>query len=110
MKKIVITMMIILFTVTETGYAQFFKNQETETGSISGQKDSPSSNSDDISGNSGFFRAGDATDPGNRPGSGEGIGQESEAPIKDGLGVLVTCSVIFVCVKIFKKKKEDYDQ
>ena len=110
MKKIVITMMIILFTVTGAGYAQFFKNQDTETGSSSGQKDSPSNNSDDVSGSQGFFRAGDATDPGNRPWNGEGIGQESEAPIKDGLGVLVTCSVIFICIKIFKMKEKDYDQ
>ena len=110
MKKIVITIIIILYTVVGTGYAQFFKNQDTETGSIAGLNDSHSSNSDDVSGNSGFFRAGDATDPGNRPGNGEGIGQESEAPIKDGLGVLVTCSIIFICIKIFKKKEKDYDQ
>ena len=97
----------MLVTMMGTGYAQMFKNQDTETETTLGSNDSPSSNSDDVSGSSGFFRAGDATDPGNRPGNGEGIGQESETPLKDGLSVLVACSVIFVFVKVFKKKQKD---
>ena len=109
MKKIVITIMIILFTATGTGYAQIFRSQEKETGSTSVMKDSPASHTDNVSDNSGLFRAGDAGGPGNRPGNNEGIGQESEAPLKDGLGMLVTCSVIFVFVKIFKNKQKGDD-
>ena len=107
MKKIVFTVMIILFIATGTGYAQFFNNQETET--TTEQKDSPSSCSDEVSNSQGFFRAGDASDPGGRPGSGGGIGQESQAPLKDGIGILVTCSVIFVFIKTYKRRRKNTD-
>ena len=110
MKKIIITIMIILFVATEIGYAQIFKNQENETGSTSGMKDSPANDSDHIYSGSGLFRSGEATGPGGRPGNNEGIGQESEAPLKDGLGVLVACSAIFVFVKVYKRKQKNFDQ
>lgn len=104
MKKTVATIMIILFTAIGTGYAQIYKSQETKPGTTSGLKDSPASHSDDVSGNSEFFRAGDATGPGDRPGNGGGIGQE--APLKDGLHVILVCSLIFGIVKLSYGKKE----
>ena len=54
---------------------------------------------------SAFFRNSIADNPGERPGNGEGIGQEGEeAPLKDGLPVLLACCFAMIVVKSFQKE------
>ena len=53
----------------------------------------------------GFFRNSTADNPGGRPGTGGGIGQEGEeAPLKDGLSVLLACCFAMIVVKSFQKE------
>ena len=98
MKKIIFTILIILFTATATGNAQIFKSQDVGTEKPSGLN----ANTQDSNEGGGFFRS-EPNDPGNRPGNGGGIGQEE--PIKDGLGVLIACTMVFSLVKIVNNKR-----
>ena len=98
MKKIIITILIIIFTASPvTTYAQFFKDKEP-----SAARTSSSSYDTDYS-NAGFFRNPNNNGPGDRPGDGEGIGQE--APLGDGINAIITCCVIFGFVKIYNEKR-----
>jgi len=107
MKKILITIIIFMFTATVTGYAQFFKDNNTNrkeattvSSSFSESRYS-SSNSEEGDDGAGFFKA--STDgPGGRPGTGGGVGQS--APLDDGLSILIVCCVILVIVRILKNK------
>jgi len=120
MKKILITITIFLFTATVTGYAQLFMDNDitdntgtTDGSSYSGGEysnggDYSYTGSEYSSGDSdedaGFFRTPPEDDnkPGGRPDSGGGIGQE--APLDDGLSILIVCCVILVIVKVLKNK------
>jgi len=117
MKKNLVAVLIFLymFAVSVTGYAQLYKTKSTEeknptteqnstVGNISeigiyGHPDTSTSLSENAN-SGGIFRA-DATGPGGRPDVGEGIGEE--APLKDGINVLVLCSIAFVVVKVTKE-------
>jgi len=108
MKKILVTITIVLFTSTAIGYAGIFKEQSDDissnnTGVFSNSNNSTTeeTTSEDYGG---FFRSSSADDPGGRPGNGGGIGQE--APLGDGLPVIVACCVILVLVKTFKEKRK----
>lgn len=103
--------MIILFTATGTVYAQIYKNNGAEeTGKISEQKNISTVHSENNSTNNGFFKSGDATNPGSRPGNGGAIGQEEDVPLKSGLNLLLACSVIFGFVKLYKNKQKHDDK
>ena len=98
MKKIILSIMIVLFTSTITSYSQIFKEKET-----SAAETSPENQKTDNSSN-GFFRA-DPPGPGDRPGPGEGIGQE--APVGDGFHILITCCLVFGLVKLYSVRQKN---
>ena len=101
MKKILITIIIFMFTSTVTGYAQFFKdNDRRETTTNSSDESGYSSGNSE--GGAGFFKTPPARKPGGRPETGDGIGQQ--APLEDGLSVLIVCGVILVIVKVSKNR------
>ena len=52
----------------------------------------------------GFFRNSTAGGPGDRPVSGEGIGQE--APLVDGLAFLIACCGVLIILKTFREKQK----
>ena len=100
MKKIIFVIIVILLTAATVGYTQTFDNQEVDNGVFNGRSNNYETNSDF----SGLFKN-ETDDPGGRPENGSGIGQE-QAPLKDGLSVLIACSVAFILVKIYKSKKK----
>ena len=51
----------------------------------------------------GFFRSSTESDPGGRPGSGGGIGQE--APLGDGWPVVIACCVALILLRLFDKDR-----
>jgi len=98
MKKNLITITILIFTATITGYSQFFKenyasNTRTADGNSYNASKHSSENAEEIKEHGGFFKAPAPGGPGDRPETGGGIGQE--APLGDGLTALVVCSVFF---------------
>ena len=105
MKKILITIIIFMFTATVTGYAQFFKDNDSNSGTTGGSSYSESEsgyssgNSEEGNDYGGFFKA-RASKPGGRPDITEegGIGQQ--APVGDGLPILIVCCVILVIVRM----------
>ena len=100
MKKIFYTILVFLFAVTISGNAQFFSNNENETGTKTetggGVRDNYEGNNE----TGGFFRA--ESDDYERPDVGGGIG---EVPVNDGLAILILCSIVFVAIKFYKGKK-----
>jgi len=98
--------LIFLFTATVTGYTQIYGRQGTEntvtTGIYNDLSDNSANNDGESSRSSGGLYRDDTQGPGTRPKPGEGIGQE--APIKDGLGVLVACSILFGIVEVVLHK------
>ena len=111
MKRILNIVVIFLFAATATSYAGFFKDQP-ETNNSSGNSGSHSNsrishtgetNSENYSGFFGSPSGADPLDPGGRPESGDGIGQD--APLGDGLSVLFVCCVALVLVKIYRHKR-----
>ena len=100
MKKIFYTIIVFLFAVTISGNAQFFSNNEKETGTKTETGGGFRENSERNNDTGGFFRA--ESDDYERPDVGEGIG---EAPINDGLAVMVLCSIVFVAIKFYKGKR-----
>jgi hypothetical protein len=110
MKKISSLLILFCFIATSISYAQFFREQSDDDNSSSGSNsavydsktgNSGSENNDD---NGGFFRSSSADNPGGRPGNGGGIGQE--APIKDGLHVLIGCCLVLAVVKSVNEKRK----
>ena len=112
MKKTAVRIMIVLVTLTvtatATSYAQFFRDGENDNtptdviemyGNDGTTFDSPEGDYD----NGGFFRS-NASNPGNRPGASDGIGQT--APLRDGLPILIACFATLVIVKIIKNKRK----
>jgi len=108
MKKMFVTITILLFTSTVISYAGIFKEQADDNSSNNTGffNDSNSSNIEEASYEDygGFFRSSSADNPGGRPGNGGGIGQE--APIRDGLPVIVAYCVVLALVKTFKEKRK----
>ena len=100
MKKIIFAIIVILLTAATVGYTQIFENKETGNGVFSNRINNSETNSDF----SGLFKN-EADAPGGRPENGSGIGQE-QAPLKDGLSVLISYSVALIAMKIYKAKKK----
>ena len=96
-----------MFVAAATGYAGIYTSQPADGERYAGGIYSNSSVNalGSSNQNSGLFRS-SAPSPGNRPGNGGGIGQEEvgDAPLGDGLLVLVVCSVLLVVVKIIVRK------
>jgi len=106
MKKIVTTILIFMFTATVAGYAQIYGRQGTEntetTGIYNDLSVNSTNNADEGSRRFGGLYRSDTQGPGLRPKPDGGIGKE--APIKDGLGVLLACSVVFGIVEVILHK------
>ena len=107
MKKIFYIFILLFFISTTPNYAQFFKGQ-SETDNYSSNSNSRNSGEAASEDYGGFFRNSSADGPGDRPGSGEGIGQE--APLKDGLHVLIGCCLLFVVIKSVNDRRKKNDQ
>jgi hypothetical protein len=104
--KYILAIVTLLLFFAATSHAGIYGRQ-TKTEETAAQHSSLYGNSDGVSSGSsaGLYRSpGDSNlpDPGDRPGTGEGIGQET--PIDDGLYVLIACCIFFVLVKTFRKK------
>jgi len=111
MKKTLVSILIFMFTATVSVCAQIYNNQEPGNNNSAGQNgyystysDVTLTNSNENAGSSGLFKD-TATGPGGRPVNGEGIGQE--APLGNGLNVLIACSVIYGIVLFFKMKSKN---
>jgi len=105
MKKVIVTILIFVFAATAVSYAGIYKSQAAENERYSGGiYSNPSVDSEGKDSGYGLFRS-SAPGPGNRPGNGGGIGQEgTDAPLGDGIIVLVVCSAILIIVKVIVKK------
>ena len=121
MKKILITILIFLFTSISNSYAVFFENQLGESNYSSyTSTDDRTNNSMEEEGYfsnkiepedtyGGFFKSTSGGNPlDNRPGTGGGIGQGTDpAPIGKGLHTLLVCSLIYAMVKVSSDKKKE---
>ena len=105
MKKIIIIILIFLFSAIVTGHAQLFRNDQmtNDRRTTTGIYDDSSGNAVDTNSErnnnsgGGLFRS-DGTGPGGRPKLGDGIGEDS--PIGGGANVLIACGIIFGAVKL----------
>jgi len=105
MKKIIVTILIFVFTAATASCVGLFSNENTNNDRYEGGLFSESSSSPGRDSGYGLFRSSDPFDPGDRPGGGGGIGQDKgDAPIGDGIIVLVVCSVLMVTVKVIVKR------
>ena len=104
MKKFryLIPVLIFFFGATATSYAGFFTNQPETNDSYSSSNNYSGGEANE--GNSGFFRSSSADNPGGRPGNGDGIGQD--APVGDGIPVVLACCIALVLLKFFDGKKK----
>ena len=95
-----------MFMAAAASYAEMYDNQTTTTNNdeYSGGLFSDNSSSHLEDSGYGLFRSSDDPfSPGDRPGGGGGIGQES-TPLGDGLITLLVCSVLLIAVKEVVKK------
>jgi hypothetical protein len=104
--KYIIAIVTLLLFFAATSHAGLYSRQ-TKTEETAAQHSSLYGNSGGFSsGNSGgLYRSSDDSnlpDPGDRPGTGEGIGQAT--PTGDGLYVLIACCIFFILVKTFRKE------
>jgi hypothetical protein len=108
MKKIIILTAIFIISATSAGYAGIFRDQQENASSrntsMQHENNAGSSGGTSSDDSGGFFRNSGPGDPGDRPGDGGGIGQD--APVSDGLGVLMAYCMIFCCGKIFASKRK----
>ena len=110
MKKILSLFIIFYFIATSISYAQFFREKsenDNSSGSSSAIYDSNAGSSateTDDHYEGGFFRSSSADTPGGRPGNGDAIGQE--APLKDGLPVLIGCCLLLIVIKSVKDRRK----
>jgi hypothetical protein len=108
MKKVLIPIVVFLFTATVTSYAEIIKNQVINSEkNISQYEVSYGNSSIYIGEDSGFdilFRV-PAENRGGRPIKGEGNG--NEAPLKDGLPVLMACCTTLLIVKVIKQRRTE---
>jgi len=101
MKKIIVTILIFMFTATVANCAGLFASEDNEY-SV-GLFSDTSAFSEGDSGY-GLFRYSDDTF--DRPGNGGGIGVDNEsAPVGDGIIALVVCSALMTVVKVIAAKK-----
>ena len=107
MKKIAITITIIIITVlsttTGTVYAQIFKNDETVAGKDNEIHSYIGNNSEEITNAGGLFRA--DNDDYARPEVGGAIG---ETPIGDGLSILILCNMFYGAIKFFRERRNKH--
>jgi len=107
MKKILSTLILFCLIATSTSYAQFFNGRSgngdssENTAIYDNAVNSGNETNEDYGG---FFRSSNADTPGGRPGNGDAIGQE--APLKDGLPVLIACCLLLVVVKSFNERQK----
>jgi hypothetical protein len=104
--KYIIAITTLLLFFAATSHAGLYGRQ-TKTEETAAQHSSQYGNSGELSSGSsaGLYRSPNGNNPsdlGDRPGTGEGIGQAT--PTGDGLYVLIACCIFFVFVKIFRKK------
>jgi len=98
MKKIIVTILIFMLTGTVANCQGLFAGEDS--GYSVGLFSEPSSGGDS---GYGLFRS--SNDPFDRPGIGGGIGEDNEnAPVGDGVIVLVVCCALLALVKVFTKK------
>jgi hypothetical protein len=104
MKKILIVMMIFLFTITMTGFGEIYggrqeyKNSENSTGQVGALYQNSTGNArEETSGQEGaLYRSLDPGALGGRPGPTGCIGCESNTtPVGDGLYVLIVGCLVF---------------
>jgi len=105
MKKTLIATFICIFVATATSYAGIFSNQTTNNNTKHASEglfsSSPTySHYEDNSGYGLFKSDPDNLRPGDRPDSGNGIGQ---TPIGDGLSLLITPYALLIVAKVIKK-------
>ena len=100
--------MIFLLTATMTSYAGIYRDNTPDNSGSSGYGalfgNSNSSNPGGDSDSGGLFRSSNV-DPGDRPGNGDGIGQQ--APIGNGVRTLAVCCLIYGIVKLSSKKRNN---
>jgi hypothetical protein len=107
MKKTLIVFVVLLFSVVEISYAGIYTSQTNQEKTFSPYNSlygPPAGNTiipSDTS--SGLFKAPE-NGFGGRPGNGEGIGQE--APIDDGLAILLVCCGVLVIIRAYIRKRE----
>ena len=106
MKKIFTTIIIVLFTSTAISYAGIYRNRTTDE-STSGYGALYRNKTDNLEGgsNAGALFRSQADGPGDRPGSGDGIGQET--PLGNGLYIIAICCFIYVIVKFTSRKRDN---
>ena len=107
MKKILSTIIIFCLIATSTSYAQFFngKSGNGESSENTAIYDNAINSGNETNEDyGGFFRSSNADTPGGRPGNGDAIGQE--APLKDGLPVLVGCCLLLIVIKSVKDRRK----
>jgi len=107
MRKLMVILSIFMFVTTATATASYtglYKSgaEENYAGGIYSNR---SGNSEEEDSGFGIFRSSEP-DPGGRPGSGGGIGQEDgkDVPSGDGLMVLIACSLLLIVGKLLAKK------
>ena len=101
MKKIIVTILIFMFTGTVANCQGLFASEDS--GNSVGLFSEPSSSP---GGDSGYGLFSSSNDPFDRPGIGGGIGEDKgDSPVGDGIIVLVVCSAILVVMKVFSTKK-----
>jgi len=118
MRTVLITALMLLFTLTTPSYAGIFRDNQPDTNNSYNSNNSYSSRttsypnaanySSGEAGESygGFFRSSSENGPlDDRPGLGGGIGQS--APIGKGLHTLLVCCLIYGIVKISAKKRSE---
>jgi len=110
MRKSVVTILIFLFTATavycESTYENRLSNGSESNGTeeYSGNSITTTTNSVENSDSGGLFRSEEGPgSPGGRPQIKDGIGEE--APVGDGLPVLLLGCILLGTVKIYKKER-----
>lgn len=117
MRKILITITMLLFTAMAVSYAgTYYQTPSEEASDAYGGFFSSSSSSSSRrdagsqSGNIGLFRSTDpdpsSSRPGGRPLDGNAIGQQKPMPISDGLYVFIGFCIVFAIVKTFHGKRQ----
>jgi len=109
MKKLIPVLMFTLmfiFSATVTSYAGFFNQSETND-SYSSSSNNTYSRGESSEDYGGFFRSSSAGNPGNRPGNGDGIGQD--APVGDGIPVIIACCIALGLLKFFDGGRKGID-
>ena len=110
MKKKVIVIVIGLFLSVKVSYAGIYRNEtdNKESSSSSGQCGAlygrSADRSEETSNKGGALYRNSNDDVFDRPGNGDGIGQ---APVGDGISVLVCCCIVLGFAKYSKERKNE---